>query len=153
MLANIRIRRVYMYKEPASDDFRTIQSILHHLRHFIFYVLTCLFTLRMVIFPSHLSWWAQKRFQLLFYANTQASLTLKVPTQKCSVSHLILYPNHFLQRTKKTVKKYPVLSVSCLCNKLVIKPDRKSELTAALALPNQQKSKAKAKSKTNQYPP
>lgn len=78
---------------------------------------------------------------------------LKVPIQKCSVSHLILYLNHLLQYTIKTVKEYPVLSARCLCNKQMIKSDRKSELTAALALPNQQKSKAEAKSKSNQYPP
>lgn len=125
-----------MFKQPAPDIFRTIQSRLYHLGHFIFFVFTCTFRLRMVIFPLTPFLVSTKETPIAFLHQLTRASKPKVFTPKCSVTHLILYLNPFSQYRPKKKKLYPEPIVRCLCNKLMLKSDRKFELRAALVLLN-----------------
>lgn len=118
-----------MHKKPASDSFRTTQSIPPRVGHFIFSVPTCSFSRSTVIPPACLG--EHSRPPSFVGPTTSPSNTQS--TQSASSFTLA-----FESLLTNTVKGYPALSVRCLCNKLVIKSDRKSDLTAALTLPNQQ---------------
>lgn len=81
VLAHLRWRRkVYMYREPVSDAFRTTLSILPHRGHFTLPVLICSL--------SHTTG-KHDRPQLPSYTNSAASPTPRAPTLRTSSLNLV----------------------------------------------------------------